>query len=693
MPNLRTTRQVVEVLGDPAPKFRATRQVVEVVYQVEGTPAENTLTMTSVATVVWSKSFSAENTLALNHGVNYVGPHWVSAASQIILDQSVSSPQVFTVSAESALALTQSTTPGGTRRVSAESVITFNQYADNAVKTRSVSNTLVLSQSATVDKILKAESVLSLSQSVSLGEIRVSAENTLDLVQTGRIEPQPQFASSQIELTQTTRTNLRHVSAENTLELSQSAGVSKPIRVSAESELIVTTLVYDPELIDFVEVQSGLDQAASFVSTRAKDTETTYLQTTQHVDVVHIKASGVSLSAQNTLTLSQDAHLTLTGDAESQLTLSQVAIGEIGRPIGNTIELTQSAVVSVIRDIGSSSTLGITQAVSYTLVLASTRCQYSPFVGSSSDPDAPEPPPTSLQGPMVGIQVPFQLVYPSVGAVTDSVALKTPNLGNRDRLTFHRVQRETRGGTLVIFADPIWPKVETLVLTFSGLLRVEAHELLVFIEAHLGQEIGLIDWEHRYWKGVITTPEEPIIEDRFDSFTVNITFEGELDPSWNPQVVPPSLRYSATRTPQQDGYYVPNEPIPPVVGEAMDYNEAEADATIKIGYPLYLTGAAHVNPAQADAAGTTQVAGISIADVSAGASCKYLTEGRVERSDWTEVAGTTLLSPGVTYFLDPASAGHITTTAPTTIGQYVVRVGRAIDTTTLDIEIGLPILL
>ena len=44
---------------------------------------------------------------------------------------------------------------------------------------------------------------------------------------------------------------------------------------------------------------------------------------------------------------------------------------------------------------------------------------------------------------------------------TFSVSLRAPNLGNKDRLSFNRVLRETRGGTLVVFADPIWPKVQT----------------------------------------------------------------------------------------------------------------------------------------------------------------------------------------------------------------------------------------
>jgi len=122
-----------------------------------------------------------------------------------------------------------------------------------------------------------------------------------------------------------------------------------------------------------------------------------------------------------------------------------------------------------------------------------------------------------------------------------------------------------------------------------------------------------------------------------------------------------------------------------------NYHTAEADAQIKIGYPIYLAADGHVNPAQANSANAAQVAGFSITDTAITFACKYITEGRVVRADWTDIVGAVLLTPGATYFLDAATAGQITTIAPTTGGQYVVRVGRAINTITLDIEIELPI--
>jgi phage-related protein len=110
--------------------------------------------------------------------------------------------------------------------------------------------------------------------------------------------------------------------------------------------------------------------------------------------------------------------------------------------------------------------------------------------------------------------------------VTDTLDMRAPDLGNRDRLAFNRINRETRGGTLIVYADPMWPKLQTLALTFSGLKKEIAHDLLTFISAHLGEEIKLLDWEGRQWTGVIMTPNEPITEDSKNRFTATFEFEG-----------------------------------------------------------------------------------------------------------------------------------------------------------------------
>jgi len=712
-PEIRVSRQRIESLVKDTGTIYVSRVRVEVLVpdsQIYEESASSTLILTQVAArdaMTIEKSGSSSLSLGQNSVLQVKLNKFATSelaftqladtniknlfgTSTLVLAQQTAFPGTHLEDATSILALTDSAVNSGLITASATSILTLVHYADDEVKARDASNTLTLTDTASVDKILQGFSQLTLVQNARTTK-ELLASSQLALIQSAKQHVQKLYATSQIEFSQTTKINPQFLTASNTLTLSHDNIVTKPIHVSATSELTTYEEVW--EVDELVLVATGLRDEATVVSD-INHTASSVIPI-QHKANAHVAlATGISASASSSLSFSHKAiPKAIEESTTSTLVLSQTAVGVAGKPSISILSLTGVAAVTIDRGLASISTLGLQQSTTYTLILGSTRWQYSPFVGDSSDSDAPTPPPAEIGGPMAGIQVPFQLVYPSMGVVTDSVSLKAPNLGNKDRLAFNRVLQETRGGTLIVFADPIWPKIQTLVLTFSGLYRVEAHALLAFINDYLGKEIGLIDWEHRYWKGIITTPDEPIVEDRFDNFTASFSFEGELDPTWNPQVVPPSQRYSAIRSEQEGGYYMPNDPILPATPETIDYHSAEADSTIIIGNPLYLTGAGHVNSARANAAGTTQVVGLSITDTSPTFTCNYLTEGRIERSDWTDITGVATLSAGVTYFLDPSIAGRITSTAPTAAGQYVVRIGRAVNTTTLDIEIELPILL
>jgi hypothetical protein len=61
---------------------------------------------------------------------------------------------------------------------------------------------------------------------------------------------------------------------------------------------------------------------------------------------------------------------------------------------------------------------------------------------------------------------------------------------------------------------------------------------------------------------------------------------------------------------------------------------------------------------------------------------------------WDAVTGGSGgLVANTVYYLDAATAGKLTATAPTTAGQYVVEVGMALSTTELLIKTRTPILL
>jgi hypothetical protein len=109
-------------------------------------------------------------------------------------------------------------------------------------------------------------------------------------------------------------------------------------------------------------------------------------------------------------------------------------------------------------------------------------------------------------------------------------------------------------------------------------------------------------------------------------------------------------------------------------------------STGALGQPVYVTAADTVDLADADAAATSQVVGLVSTAASAGNSGEYISGGRITQADWTTATGGALLTPGSVYCLS-ATTGRLTTTPPSSIGQFVVRCGRALNTTTLLVAI------
>jgi len=141
-------------------------------------------------------------------------------------------------------------------------------------------------------------------------------------------------------------------------------------------------------------------------------------------------------------------------------------------------------------------------------------------------------------------------------------------------------------------------------------------------------------------------------------------------------------------------------------GDTLDASTAEVDVVtltngnaspIVIGSPVYSDAAGSVDLAQANASGTVEVLGfVKDTSISASASGSIQTDGILAATtgQWDIVTGDTGgLVAGTVYYLDPTTAGKLTATAPTTTSQYVVRVGKAISTTEMEISIEPPILL
>lgn len=120
-------------------------------------------------------------------------------------------------------------------------------------------------------------------------------------------------------------------------------------------------------------------------------------------------------------------------------------------------------------------------------------------------------------------------------------------------------------------------------------------------------------------------------------------------------------------------------------------------SSIVIGTPVYVSAADTVDKAQADSTSTSDVLGLVYdTSITASATGNVLCDGILEATtgQWDAVTGGAGgLTAGSKYYLDPSTAGMLTTTAPTTAGQVVAVVGVAISTTQLKINIEKTVLL
>lgn len=109
-----------------------------------------------------------------------------------------------------------------------------------------------------------------------------------------------------------------------------------------------------------------------------------------------------------------------------------------------------------------------------------------------------------------------------------SVTLRDPDFGDTDVIESRRIQRKNRGGDLILFRDPIWPRTETLNFEFSFLSKLQLNQLLLFIEETLGQEITLVDYNGRSYNGIITTPSGELSQAGREDFKAKFSFQVEL---------------------------------------------------------------------------------------------------------------------------------------------------------------------
>jgi hypothetical protein len=364
----------------------------------------------------------------------------------------------------------------------ADSTINFT---DNAVAARtrslSASSTLNFVQLGSKVETASGNNALSLNQTVfqfNYVDDRKPAGDTLNLTQVVFLSNNP--------------------NAGSTLALTQNVTVDFPTKIALAQPL-------------------GLSQSAS--------TPVTYRESvSQALSFTQISSVPVELNVTHNLALTQLGSMSSIVDT---LNLVHTAVAAKGYVVASELDVEHTVGVTgdFIRSIEDD--LGIGHALTWFEDTPCNRKNYTPFQGDNTIASGITPPRGSISDPQGNTSDTFSLYTPYLGTPTEKVDLRAPELDNRDRNAYTRVNRETRGGKLIVYADPNWPNVRTMVVTVIGLTETEVDSFQSFTQNTIGNEIGVTDWEGQMWKGVITNPNEAAVQDGKERWTITFEFEGE----------------------------------------------------------------------------------------------------------------------------------------------------------------------
>lgn len=332
-------------------------------------------------------------------------------------------------------------------------------------------------------------------QSAEFGEeIEEEVEQSLSLVQVVAVQHCIFVNVSQtLAFVQDADQNFKFGIASDTLAFVQTVGLQGPIYLTVHQTLHLEQDADDPHKFVKVEQVLGFVQSAGRTIPVSVSQTLAFTQNGERKNIV-----------LQTLALLQSVAVGKGGDVEQELGLTEVI-----------------TVRGIFRRLPTDD-LGLNQSATYYIDRGCVRVAYSPYVGAS-DPDYT--PPTTVE-PTLGSNT-LTLTHPYT-APTTTLVLRNPAFSDKDRLNFNRINRETRGGTLIVFSDPKWPKTQTLALQVDNLNPTQAEDMIVFLRTSLGQEIGLLDWENRQWRGIITTPDARITHVGRHDRSIAFEFQGRL---------------------------------------------------------------------------------------------------------------------------------------------------------------------
>jgi hypothetical protein len=226
-----------------------------------------------------------------------------------------------------------------------------------------------------------------------------SASNGVGIGDEVQVDGPIKAVVTSVTLSNEVNSRVKEFSVTSPVTLSQEATQTRPvISVEAESELQSAYITIDPTTHEPTITYTGLDSSVEYELVRSTRTV---------------------------------------------ITLNVTSSIEVGSTVGRNVVFNRSVALDFTA----------LQSASFPSTFVDAIYRYCP---TTCDGKAATPPATLSGGTISN----FFLQYPATGDAIDTLELRPPNLGNKDRLGFNRISRETRGGTLIVFADPMWPKTQ-----------------------------------------------------------------------------------------------------------------------------------------------------------------------------------------------------------------------------------------
>ncbi len=116
----------------------------------------------------------------------------------------------------------------------------------------------------------------------------------------------------------------------------------------------------------------------------------------------------------------------------------------------------------------------------------------------------------------------------------------------------------------------------------------------------------------------------------------------------------------------------------------------DSGATIQAGQPVRVHSDGTLRLAQANSI-TNAAVGLSMEQIANTSWGAISGDGILTLPNWTNVIGSTNLTPGMRYYLTPSALGMLQSSAPTASPDVLQFCGVALSTTTLKIEIESPV--